>query len=50
MDQLAEWRLRPARRPLLVNGARQVGKTYSLREFGRSYENVVYFNFETNPA
>ena len=31
-------------------GARQVGKTYSILEFGRThYENVVYFNFETNP-
>lgn len=30
--------------------SRQVGKTYSILEFGRTnYENVVYFNFETNP-
>ena len=33
---------------LLVTGARQVGKTYSILEFGRlHYENVAYFNFET---
>ena len=38
------------RKPLILQGARQVGKTYSILEFGRShYENVAYFNFETNP-
>lgn len=35
---------------LLLQGARQVGKTYSILEFGRThYDNVAYFNFETNP-
>jgi predicted AAA+ superfamily ATPase len=35
--------------PLLVYGARQVGKTYIMREFGaRHYKNVAYFNLETN--
>jgi len=35
---------------LILQGARQVGKTYSLLEFGRScYENVAYFNFESTP-
>ena len=38
------------RKPLILQGARQVGKTYSILEFGRThYENVAYFNFETNP-
>ena len=38
------------RKPLILQGARQVGKTYSILEFGRNYyENVAYFNFETNP-
>lgn len=38
------------RKPLILQGARQVGKTYSLLEFGRThYDNVAYFNFETNP-
>lgn len=38
------------RKPLILQGARQVGKTYSILEFGRiHYENVAYFNFETNP-
>lgn len=38
------------RKPLILQGVRQVGKTYSILEFGRTcYENVAYFNFETNP-
>ena len=38
------------RKPLILQGARQVGKTYSVLEFGRMhYDNVAYFNFETNP-
>lgn len=47
---LEAWKESPHRKPLILQGARQVGKTYSLLEFGRScYENVAYFNFETNP-
>ena len=35
---------------MILRGARQVGKTYSILEFGRAhYENVAYFNFETDP-
>ncbi|MEG1478522.1 MAG: AAA family ATPase, partial [Clostridiales bacterium] len=37
------------RKPLVLNGARQVGKTYILREFGEKYyKNVVYINLESN--
>jgi len=37
--------------PLLLYGARQIGKTYLLREFGANYyKNTVYLNFETEPA
>jgi len=44
-----EWKNNPRRKPLVVQGARQVGKTYSILEFGRNhYENVAYFNFERN--
>ena len=44
-----EWKDSPHRKPLIVQGARQVGKTYSILEFGRTYyENVAYFNFERN--
>lgn len=50
MGYLKEWKISPYRKPLILQGARQVGKTYSILEFGRlEYENVAYFNFETNP-
>lgn len=50
MDYFKEWKESPQRKPLILQGARQVGKTYSILEFGRTcYENVAYFNFETNP-
>ncbi|MDR2132828.1 MAG: ATP-binding protein [Clostridiales Family XIII bacterium] len=49
-EDLLRWKNRPSgRMPLLVYGARQVGKTHIIREFGkRHYKNVAYFNFETN--
>ena len=47
MKFLKEWKDNPHRKPLILQGARQVGKTYSLLEFGRNYyENVAYFNFD----
>lgn len=47
---LEAWKENEHRKPLILQGARQVGKTYSILEFGRThYENVAYFNFETNP-
>ena len=50
MRFLEAWRESKHRKPLILQGARQVGKTYSILEFGRTcYENVAYFNFETNP-
>lgn len=50
MDFLKAWKESNHRKPLILQGARQVGKTYSILEFGRThYENVAYFNFETNP-
>ena len=50
MSFLEAWKESEHRKPLILQGARQVGKTYSILEFGRSrYENVAYFNFETNP-
>ncbi|HCS74723.1 MAG TPA: ATPase, partial [Clostridiales bacterium] len=50
MEYLVEWKNSPYRKPLILQGARQVGKTYSILEFGREqYENVAYFNFETAP-
>ncbi len=50
IQYLLEWKESEYRKPLILQGARQVGKTYALLEFGRKYyENVVYLNFETNP-
>ena len=47
---LEDWQKSSHRKPLILQGARQVGKTYSILEFGRThYDNVAYFNFETNP-
>ena len=49
-EQLLAWKNKTADRlPLIVNGARQVGKTYILRKFGEEqFKNVVYINLETN--
>ena len=47
MTVLAAWKARKDRKPLVLRGARQVGKTWLMREFGRRfYENVVYCNFD----
>jgi predicted AAA+ superfamily ATPase len=51
ISKLKAWKTDERRKPLLVMGARQVGKTTILREFGRvSYQNVVYLNFEDTPS
>ena len=48
---LDEWKASEHRKPLILQGARQVGKTFSILEFGRTkYDNVAYFNFETTPV
>lgn len=45
------WKASEHRKPLILQGARQVGKTFSVLEFGRTrYDNVAYFNFETTPV
>lgn len=50
-QKMLEWKSSKRRKPLLLRGARQVGKTYILQQFGRKeYDNVAYFNFEENPA
>jgi predicted AAA+ superfamily ATPase len=51
MKQLEAWKSQKFRKPLILQGARQVGKTYAVLEFGRNhYENVAYFNFEMTPS
>lgn len=48
---LIGWKSSPNRKPLLLQGARQTGKTYILKEFGKKeYAKVIYCNFEENPA
>ncbi|MDR3318062.1 MAG: ATP-binding protein [Clostridiales bacterium] len=48
-NALVAWKNGAYRKPLLLQGARQVGKTYTLLEFGRLYyENAAYVNFETS--
>lgn len=50
MHRLKTWKLSARRKPMLVMGARQVGKTTLLREFGRdAYDNVVELNFDDHP-
>ena len=47
MDDLLRWKESRRRKPLVLDGARQVGKTWVLKEFGRSFENgFVYINFD----
>ena len=50
-ENLTKWKSSDRRKPLILRGARQVGKTYILKEFGKNeYENVAYFNFEEDPG
>lgn len=54
MKRLIDWHLRtwksePRRKPLLLKGARQIGKTYSVRQLGKAFESFVEINFELIP-
>lgn len=47
IEQLRQWKLRPNRKPMVLLGARQVGKTWLMKEFARTdYAKSVYINFE----
>ncbi len=49
-ENLQCWKRDTSRKPLILKGARQVGKTYILTVFGQlEYENIAYFNFENSP-
>ncbi|MBS0615361.1 MAG: ATP-binding protein [Verrucomicrobia bacterium] len=51
MTRLCAWKDNPKKKPLLLMGARQVGKTFILKEFGKQqYKNVAYLNFENTPG
>ena len=46
---LLEWEQRPERKPLIIQGARQIGKTWIMRKFGEEYfDHVAYFNFDAS--
>lgn len=50
LEQLIKWKLDPERKPLIIRGARQVGKTWLMLEFGsKYYDQYVYLNFEKQP-
>ena len=49
IEKLFEWKESKYRKPLIIEGARQVGKTWLMKEFGRqAYEDTVYINFDSN--
>ncbi|HAZ03019.1 MAG: ATPase [Bacteroidetes bacterium GWF2_42_66] len=49
MKELISWKNRPGRKPLIIRGARQVGKTWLMKEFGKKeYRQTVYVNFESS--
>ena len=48
-EYLEQWKTSKYRKPLIIQGARQVGKTYAILDFGKKhYDNVAYFNFQTS--
>lgn len=50
MEQLNKWKQKTNKKPLIIRGARQVGKTWLMKEFGKTaYEKTVYINFDNNP-
>ena len=50
LEDLVRWKNNPRRKPLILSGARQTGKTYILKYFGKKYyKNLVYINCENTP-
>jgi len=50
LEKMKEWKDSPFRKPLILKGVRQSGKTWLLKEFGRRfYQNTAYFNFDEQP-
>ena len=49
IEKLYRWKESKRRKPLIIEGARQVGKTWLMKEFGKkAYEETVYINFDSN--
>lgn len=50
LEKLKIWKEKPDRKPLIIRGARQVGKTWLMKEFGKTcFEKTAYVNFDSNP-
>jgi len=50
IQSLEKWKHKTNRKPLIIQGARQVGKTWAMKHFGeQSFEKVAYINFDNNP-
>jgi uncharacterized protein len=49
LNVLVEWKDRPSRKPLIIRGARQVGKTWLVRKFADRFDNLVEINFDKYP-
>lgn len=51
IEELFKWKEKPIRKPMIIQGARHVGKTWLMKEFGKkAYVNTVYINFEDNAS
>ncbi len=51
IQQLAEWKVNPDRKPLIIKGARQIGKTWILKEFGKThYKYLAYIKCDNEPV
>lgn len=51
IEKLLRWKTSKNRKPLIIEGARQVGKTWLMQEFGRQkYGDTIYINFDSNPS
>ena len=49
IENLIEWKNKKNKKPLIIKGARQVGKTWLIKEFGKKYyDNYAYINFDNN--
>ena len=49
IEKLLKWKQNKRRKPLIIEGARQVGKTWLMKEFGRQeYKDTIYINFDSN--
>ena len=50
IQALKKWKLKPNRKPLIIQGARQVGKTWAMKHFGETcFAQTAYINFDHNP-